>query len=406
MGPYRVLDLTDESGVFCTKILGALGADVIKVEPPEGHHTRRIGPFHHDDPDPEKSLHWLNYNLNKRSITLNIESATGRDIFRRLVRSADFVAECFPPGHMEKLGLGYTDLAALNPRLIHTSVTPWGATGPYSGFQGSDLVCTAMSGFMSMVGDPDRPPVTLSTPFAYIETGVHAAAATMVAHWYRKKTGKGQHIDVSVHESIMAQSIPYCMLWRGRKVLPTRGTAGATIPGLPSNRGIFKCKDGYVLCSTSYARSRKGLREWLAGEGMAEDLFDESWNSFFLEGAPVTFETKDRIEGIFARFATRHTMEELMRQGQERGIHIAKEPGIRDVMNDPHLDERKYFVEIEHPELKDNIVFAGSPFKSNEMAWSYRWRAPHIGEHNVEVYSEEMKMSREDLVVLRQGGII
>ena len=114
LGPYRVLDLTDESGAFCTKILAALGADVIKIEPPGGDPTRSIGPFYHDDPNPEKSLHWFTYNLNKRSITLNIECVTGQKLFKRLAKTADFVVECFRPGYLSSLGLGYSDLSDIN----------------------------------------------------------------------------------------------------------------------------------------------------------------------------------------------------------------------------------------------------------------------------------------------------
>lgn len=126
LSPYRVLDLTDEKGFFCGRILGDLGADIIKVEPPSGDSSRRISPFYHDIPDPEKSLYWFAYNANKRGITLNIETTDGKEIFKRLVTTADFIIESFPPGYMDKIGLGYDALSEINPRIILTSITPFG----------------------------------------------------------------------------------------------------------------------------------------------------------------------------------------------------------------------------------------------------------------------------------------
>jgi benzylsuccinate CoA-transferase BbsE subunit len=146
MDAYRVLDLTDDKGHFCAKILGDLGADVLKIERPGGDPARRIGPFYKDDPDPEKNLHWFAYNLNKRGITLDIEKEEGRALFKRLVQKADFVIESFPVGYLERLGLGYETLSALRTRLIMTSITPFGQTGPYKDYQGSDLIGMAMGG--------------------------------------------------------------------------------------------------------------------------------------------------------------------------------------------------------------------------------------------------------------------
>ncbi len=406
LAPYTVLDLTDESGAFCTKILAALGADVIKIEPPGGHRTRRIGPFYHDDPDPEKSLHWFTYNLSKKSITLNIECATGQDIFKRLVKIADFVVECFHPGYIDNLGLGYSTLNSINPRIIVTSITPFGASGPYHQFKGSSLVCSALSGSVYICGDKDRPPVQFTTPAAYLETGVQASAATMVAFWYRQQTGKGQHVDVSVQESFLAQRSAHAMFWKSRGVIPSRDVAGPYIPGVARYRTIFKCKDGYVLCHTTYARGRQPLREWLASEGMAGDLFDKKWDQIFLEGIPVTVEMKQHIDDVFGAFAISRSKDQIMLEAQKRGVQVAKVQTVPDVIEDEHLRQRGYFVEVEHPELNDTILFGGAPFKSVEMSWEYRRRAPLIGEHNQEIYGEKLGLSHQELVTLKEGGVI
>jgi len=159
LGSYRVLDLSDEKGMFCGKFLGDFGADVIKIEPPGGSPARNIGPFYHDIPDPEKSLFWFAYNSSKRGITLNIETSDGQEIFKRLVKTADFIVETFTPGYMESLGLGYDTMNRINPRIIVCSITPFGQTGPYKDYKSSDLIALATGGLLYICGDPERPPV-------------------------------------------------------------------------------------------------------------------------------------------------------------------------------------------------------------------------------------------------------
>lgn len=169
---YRVLDLTDEKGLLCGRMLADLGADVIKIEKPGGDPARFRGPFYKDDPHPEKSFYWFALNLNKRSVTLDVETADGRDIFNRLVKTADFVIESFPPGHMKDIGLGYEALEKINPRVILTSITPFGQTGPYKDWKASELVAWAMGGFMFLCGDADRAPVQIACPQSYFHAGV------------------------------------------------------------------------------------------------------------------------------------------------------------------------------------------------------------------------------------------
>src|SRR3989304_6447069 len=179
----RVLDLSNETGFLCGKILGDLGADVIKVERPCGDPSRSLGSFYQDEPGPEKNLYWFSYNHNKRGITLDIETETGKDILFKLVKNTDILVETFPPGYLEKLGLDYSALCKINPQIIVTSITPFGQTGPYKDYKGSDLILTAMSGFMSLLGDPDKPPVRPTMPQSYTWIGMHAAEGTMMAYY-------------------------------------------------------------------------------------------------------------------------------------------------------------------------------------------------------------------------------
>ncbi|MFC1986888.1 CaiB/BaiF CoA transferase family protein, partial [Chloroflexota bacterium] len=194
---YRALDLTDNEAQLCGRILADLGVDVIRIEKPGGDSSRNIGPFYEDVIHPEKSLWWYFLNANKKGITLNLENQDGVELLKRLAKDADFIIESFPPGYMTKLGLDYPVLSEINPRIIVTSITPFGQTGPYKDFKAPELVLMALGVFMFGTGDPDRPPVKPNYPLAGITSSITAASATMIAHYHSIKSGKGQYVDVS-----------------------------------------------------------------------------------------------------------------------------------------------------------------------------------------------------------------
>ncbi len=222
LDPYRALDLTDEKGSLCGKILGDLGADVIKIEPPGGDLSRNKGPFYKDIPHPEKSLFWLALNTSKRGITLNIDTSDGKDVFRRLVKSADFVIESFPPGDMEARGLGYKALCQVNPQVIMISISPFGQTGPHKDYKASDIVIMARGGLMYIYGDSDRAPVRISFPQAYLHAGAEAAVGAMMALYARRTTGRGQHVDVSAQRSVASAMYNTRPFWDLNKVILRR----------------------------------------------------------------------------------------------------------------------------------------------------------------------------------------
>lgn len=165
---YRALDITDEKGFLCGKILGDLGVDVIKIEEPRGDFARRKGPYYKDIADSNKSLFWFAYNTSKRSITLNIETADGQELFKRLVKNADFVLDSPPSKQLERLGLDYSHLSCINPRIITVSITPFGISGPYSNYKGEDIIISAMAGLLYLTGDADRPPSGADFPMRII----------------------------------------------------------------------------------------------------------------------------------------------------------------------------------------------------------------------------------------------
>ena len=215
LSPYRVLDLTEGGMNWCGKVLADLGADVIKIEPTGGSPTRNRGPFYNNEPHPERSLFWYAYCLNKRGITLDLESEEGQRLFKKLAATADFVLESFAPGYMDGLGLGYESLSRVSPGLIMASMTPFGQTGPYAHYKATDMIAWSMGGMQYASGDEDRPPVRISFPQAEFHAGAQAAAGCMAALWHggplassderRRRTACGRvhtgscHLDAYEH---------------------------------------------------------------------------------------------------------------------------------------------------------------------------------------------------------------
>ena len=235
---YRILDLTDSRGAYCTKLLADMGADVIKVEPPDGDVGRNMPPFLNGEPHPEKSLYFLYRNANKRGITLNIESDEGRDILRKLAKSADVLVENYGPGYIESLGIGYDALQSINPKLIMAGITEFGLDGPYRDYKGSNIVDYALSGVMITSGYPGKVPTLLPGTPAYDAASEIADIEILAAIYCRDAIGKGQKIDVSVHEAARTGLYPWSVPIYSYSLtpdgpLPMPGPLGGTdIPGL------------------------------------------------------------------------------------------------------------------------------------------------------------------------------
>jgi crotonobetainyl-CoA:carnitine CoA-transferase CaiB-like acyl-CoA transferase len=411
---YRVLDLSDEKGLLCGKLLGELGADVIKIEPPGGDPARNIGPFYKDNPHPEKSLFWFFTNLYKRGITLNLETSDGREILKRLVETADFVVESFEPGYMEGLGLGYSALEQINPRIIMTSITPFGQTGPYAHYKTTDIVGVSMGGLVYISGELDRPPNRISSDQFYFVGGLHGAAGSMVAHYHRELTGEGQHVDVSCQQamvlSLMIVAEIYDMFkFSYRGMGPTY--AGAR-PGAPPlfSRVVYPCKDGHVFCLITGAAqagmiaSSKALAEMANRDGMAQELKDYPWQT--IDAATISQEELDRIIEPIRTFLETKTKAELFDEALERGILLAPITTMKDVVESPQLAAREFWQEVEHPELGETITYPGYPIKISESFDRIQRRAPLIGEHNQDIYEGELGYSRGQMVLLKTHGVI
>jgi crotonobetainyl-CoA:carnitine CoA-transferase CaiB-like acyl-CoA transferase len=408
----RVLDLTNELGFLCGKILGDLGADVIKVEPPGGDPSRNMGPFCKGMPHPERSLYWFAYNSNKRGITLNIETNDGKELFKRLIKTADIIVESFSPEHMGELDLGYSVLSQLtHEKVIMTSITPFGQNGPYRNYKASDISIMAMSGSMYLLGDPDRPPVRTSIPVSYMWTGAYAALGTLMAFFHRKMTGKGQHVDVSAQASAAWSADTGPFYWEAEGTMPKRvgnAIAGRSIHGAIM-RAAYPCQDGYICWLIYGARSggitNKETVKWMDEKGLATDwLKAQDWDKF--DPGPAVQKDFDQIMDPVAKFLCGLTKKEFLEQAVKRRIMGYPVSTAKDIMENPQLEAREVWQEVEHPELDVKITYPGPWVKMSESSCGIQRRAPLIGEHNRDIYMKELGLSEDELVVLKQGRII
>ena len=393
MSPYRVLDLTDDRGMLCGKILGDMGADVIKIEPPGGDLARMTGPFYQDKPDPEKSLYWFSLNTSKRSITLDIESDEGKENFKKLVKTADFVIESYNPGYMDSLGLGYSVLSEINPRIIMTSITPYGQSGPYRDYKITDITGMALGGMIYTMGDPDRPPVRISIPQTYVLAGSEAAIGTLIAHYHRERTGEGQFIDMSIHESLSLSLMVMPTEWEFSRVVERRLGAMRQMSTPPRifQKYIWPCKDGHisvtpVMGGMMGAATSKGLVELLDAEGMAPDFLKEiDWPK--LDMRDVSQERYEKITEPMVKFFMKHTKVELHKMAVSKGVMLYPVNNVKDIMVDAQLKARDSLARVEHPDLGATITYPGAFAKFSETSCTIS-RPPHIGEHNDEVFNE------------------
>lgn len=411
LSPYRVLDLTDEKGWMCGKLLGDLGADVIKIEPPGGDPGRRIGPFYHDEPHPEKSLYWFAFNTGKRSITLNINTVRGQEILKTLVETADFVIESFQLGYLDKFSLGYPDLEKVNPRIIMVSITPFGQTGPYKDYKASDIVLWALGGYLYRGGDVDRSPVGVSgNNQSYLHAGAEAAAAAVMALYFRRLTGEGQQINVSIQECVAGLNVPSTASWTQKGVVPERGglqinQAGNTI----RRKSIWACKDGLVDCQLSAGplalRVVTPLLEWMNEEGMLGDFLKEfDWVAWSFD--TTCQEEIDRVNEPISRFLKTYTVAELLEGAIKRRVMLYPVSTVADIAKCKQLASRNFWSRVEHPELGTTITYPGAFIKSTEAPLRIPRRAPLIGEHNQEIYKQELGISKAELVALTEAGVI
>jgi crotonobetainyl-CoA:carnitine CoA-transferase CaiB-like acyl-CoA transferase len=394
LAPYRVLDLSDERGLFCGQTLGDLGADVIQIEPPGGSSARRHGPFAGDVPDPNRSLAWWAATRNKRSLVLDLTRPEGRAQLLRLVRTSHFFIESSAPGTLAALDLGYDALAAVNPALIYVSITPYGRTGPRAHWADSDLVVWAAGGPLVLTGDGDRAPVRLPVPQTYLHASADAAVAALIAHHERVRSGRGQHVDVSAQQAVTLATQSYS-LCAALGHPPVQRSAGGLVNGPLHVRLLFPARDGAVaitfLFGSAIGPFSRRLMDWICEEGGCDAATrDKDWLAYserLLSGAEPLAEF-ERVKRVVADFTRTRTKAALLDAALARGLLIAPVATIDEVLASPQLAARHYWTPLAHPELGHDVVYPGPFARFGASPIRYRRRPPLIGEHTDEILRE------------------
>ena len=398
--PYRVLDLTDERGVFCAKLLADYGADVVRIEPPWGDPARTRGPFRGDMPNPEASYYFLYYNTNKRSITLDIETESGRSLLRRLAATADVLVESLPVGYLEGLGLGYESLRGINPRLVMASISPFGQSGPWKRYKSSDLIALAASGYMQITGEPDGPPVRQGNEQSHFPGSQHAAVAIMGALYYRDMlSGEGQYIDVSLQEALITYYTDAhpALAWMQLGENVTRvGTNSTLVVPL----GAFPCQDGWISAGIITPREWDTLAEWIYEVTGNEEVLNEQYRGGNQDRAPHI----DILTAMFIDFSSRFTAEELFHEGQRRNLVFLPVTDVSDLLEDPQLEASHTWTEMDHPHV-GRLKYPLGVFDIEGVTPSSS-PAPLLEQHNRDIYCGELGLTEQELVELRAGGII
>jgi CoA:oxalate CoA-transferase len=398
LSDIKVLELAHSlSGAFCAKLLADQGANTVKVEPPGwGDPARREPPFINDIPDPDSSTIFLAFNTNKRGITLDIEQPQGRELLLRLVADADVLIESYPPGHLESLDLGYQVLRETNAKLVVSSITYFGQTGPYRDYQGGDLVVQALGGFLNAVtGSADRPPMGTTLEQMEITAARNGAIAIMAALLQRRQSGEGQQIDLSTMEAAVSTPSgliqPYSFTGRSPK---RGGSDGNVMDGMH-----LPTKDGEVTLTTAGTGGRP-MEAW--SEFLEEPrLLDPKFST-----RPSRLENWEELHILVAPKLALWNNLDLMHETMARGLVIGLVQNPQQVVDSPHLAERGYFVEIDHPKA-GSLKYPSPGFlmdEENPMEGSKA--APTLGEHNSEILGGELGLSAEELGQLRASQII
>jgi len=397
----RILDFTGELGPYAAKLYAGLGADVIHIEPITGDPLRSIGPYYKNQPGKERSLQYIYYNAGKRGMVLNLQKEQGREVFVKLCKGADILFESFTPGYLDGLGLSYDDLSAVNPRLVQTSITPFGNFGPYSTYPGSDLTCSALGGFLYLAGIANEKPVRACDNQAYRMAEVYAAVGSSIAALFAQRTGIGQFVDVSCMEAVGMALETAAQCW------DLEGTLRRGRDKEAGTATIHPCEDGFVALVAIMGRN-KGMWEpfvqWMKDEGVEEwELFD---NDDWIE--PAYRESKEAYGmfcHIFERFTMKHTKQYLYDAGQTHRVAISPVSNGKDLLENPQLIHHDFWKSFYHEPVGGEVVCPGAPYILGNLKWRLGDNVPIFGQHTAEVLGE-CGYTLDEIETLEKEGVV
>lgn len=390
----RVIDMThNQAGPACAQILGFLGADVIKLEEPKGGDVARTNMRDIKDSD---SLFFLILNANKRSLTLNLKTEEGKDLFRKVIAESDVLLENFGPGALDRLGLGYDALSKLNPKLIYATIKGFGTYGPYADFKSFEPIAQAMGGAMSVTGFPENPPTFNFPAIGDSGTGMHMAIGILAALQQRHNTGKGQHVEVSMQDAVV-NLIRVSLRDHQRTGKPmgrSGNQLGRTVPGT-----TYPCAPGgpndYVYIFAQ-PQMWKPLVNAMGKPELADDpLFatpDARW------------ENRDAFAQVMSAWTMQRTKFEVMKVLGDAGVPCGACQDTGEVLEDPHLVAREMIVDVDYP-VRGTYKTVGSPIKLSDSPAEIT-RPPLLGEHTEELLSEICGVSAEDVARMKQAGVV
>ena len=382
---------------YAAKLMADMGAEVIKIERPEaGDRARSRGPFPGGAAHPEKSGLFLYLNTNKLGVTLDVSRPEGFELLERVAAGADVLIHNLAPSDMDRIGLSFERLRARNPRLVMTSITPWGLSGPKRDWRAEDLTLWSASGLGYINGGgPEHPEMPPLKPFgqqAGFQGGVHAAVATMGAVFAQVRDGEGQHVDVSIYESLASQMELFFEFWPYMNMVASRLGQKPIQP-----LEVMECRDGYIfVCCVEEHQWRNfvelmGSPEW-AGEEIFSDRLKRGVNW-------------DALKVFLADWLKDQSALDLYQKAQARRIPFAPVSTMGDLLASDHLKRRGFFVEIAHPAAGTH-KYPGAPLKYSRTPWEIRRPAPMLGQHNDEIFGARLGLGPERLAELRRAGVI
>lgn len=407
---YRVIDLADEKGQLCARLLAELGADVIKVEPRAGDRTRANGPFFRDEEGRESSLYWWAMNAGKRSVTCELRLEPGRDLFHRLVAGADAVIETSAPGTAKETGADPRTLAKVNPGAVIVSITNYGQTGPARNLPASDIVGSAMGGHMYLNGSDERGPVRTTAPQSYAQVNLQAAVGAVIALYARgANDGLGQHVDVSMQEAMANAMDNAQQTWDILQINNRGPGSGRMVGGRVGPRYIYETADGWVAAlglGGLIGANSAVMIDWLDQTGEAGPLTAPHWRERLSVVQPLEEGEQELVVGLLQKFCRSRRKDDLVREAQARGAGWAPVYSPREIVESDQLAARDYWVQVRHEDIGETFVYPGAPWKLSGTPWKQRGRAPHLGEHTAEVYGDVLGLDAEEVAKLRRSMVI